>query len=437
MRFLHLARMRAPRGAHVLRAITLEKGELIEPKALSNDLNWINRNPFLRADAMIVPGIEERTSDIEIMARMRRPYRVYYGWDDYGSPSLDSVRQFLGFNVGHYKPWTGILSFQYTTTHNFKQLHAYTGSYEVFFPWRHILQLYGGYANISDHNLYESFKSEGYSLQTSIDYTVPLPFLNNYSQDIYFGTDYKQTNNNVLFALIPVLGSTTRLTQWFVGYRLEFERHLFNLTSDLRLVFSPFKFLPNQTNSDYDQLREGAKPKYVYFDAHFDINVRLPRNICYYFNLQGQLSSANLLPSESFFLGGAYSVRGYEERIVQGDYGFFMNSELRFPSFSFFRKCKGCLDKCSDCRTKMSQACCGPLKDIFTNFIFFDYGITLPRHRIQDQPDSYQLMGIGTGIRYTLDPYLALKLDWGIRLFKLPDIETNWQRVHFSAVLSY
>ena len=44
--------------------------------------------------------------------------------------------------------------------------------------------------------------------------------------------------------------------------------------------------------------------------------------------LDGQWSDEPLIPGEQFGIGGARSVRGYEEREASGDSGFFVSAEL-------------------------------------------------------------------------------------------------------------
>ena len=48
--------------------------------------------------------------------------------------------------------------------------------------------------------------------------------------------------------------------------------------------------------------------------------------------MTGQLSRDALVPGEQFGIGGAASVRGYEERELVGDSGVFLSSELATPN---------------------------------------------------------------------------------------------------------
>ena len=52
----------------------------------------------------------------------------------------------------------------------------------------------------------------------------------------------------------------------------------------------------------------------------------------------GQLSSYLLLPSEQFGAGGASSVRGYPERTISGDEGFYANFELYTPELNKYAR---------------------------------------------------------------------------------------------------
>lgn len=53
---------------------------------------------------------------------------------------------------------------------------------------------------------------------------------------------------------------------------------------------------------------------------------------------QGQIASRNLLSSEQLGLGGLYTVRGYDERILNTDNGLFLSGELALSSIQVLHK---------------------------------------------------------------------------------------------------
>lgn len=118
--------------------------------------------------------------------------------------------------------------------------------------------------------------------------------------------------------------------------------------------------------------------------------------------LDGQYSSDNYLPSaEQFYIGGMYSVRGYEESYLGGDSGFAASIEYSVP-----------IDK-----SKKTSV-----------FTFIDYGSVFGDSAF----DDHTLAGTGIGIRSTIAQKIYASLTLGVPLISDPnndDIDST--RIHF------
>lgn len=118
--------------------------------------------------------------------------------------------------------------------------------------------------------------------------------------------------------------------------------------------------------------------------------------------LDGQWSSTNYLPSvEQFYIGGAYSVRGYKESLLGGDSGFSASLEYSVP-----------LDK--NKTTSM--------------FTFFDYGQVLGASAF----DDHILAGAGIGLKSIIDQRVYTSLTLGVPLMReLNGTQVSKTRLHF------
>lgn len=118
--------------------------------------------------------------------------------------------------------------------------------------------------------------------------------------------------------------------------------------------------------------------------------------------LDGQYSSDNYLPSaEQFYIGGMYSVRGYEESYLGGDSGFAASIEYSVP-----------IDK-----SKKTSV-----------FTFIDYGSVFGDSAF----DDHTLAGTGIGIRSTIAQKIYASLTLGVPLISDPnndDIDST--RIYF------
>ncbi len=393
----------------------------IDNKKIIKGLNFLNRNPFRRMDVVFEPGRRKNTTDITVLTEERRPYRFYAGVDNTGVRFTHLSRMFAGFNAGNVFTQDDVLTGQYTASYHVSTFQAGTLQYTAPLPWQHLITVYGGYASVHADIPYPSRTNHGQSYQGSFRYILPFGESERLEQEFRFGFDFKATNNTVLFTeLFPVYGNLVNLTQIVLGYELNLYRSTVNTNISANLYCSPADMLPHQTNAEFSNLRPGAKNQWVYVNASVSQVYQLPKSFSVFLGLQGQLSSQTLLPSEQLGIGGHNTVRGYDEREYNVDNGLIFNFETRSPAVSLITKIR---DK--------------KMKDAFQFLWFFDLGYGKDYTIIPGVPSRDYLMSTGPGFRYTLDPYLTARLDWGIRLHNQAVFPGSWNLLHFSLISSY
>ncbi len=406
------------------RYLRLQPGDPIRSDIVNQDLYWINKNPFRQVDLIYKPGRCIGTTDIMMVVQDRRPFRIYAGIDNTGNDFTGNNRLFAGFNWGNVFGWDHLLSFQFTADEEFKRFLAYTLHYTIPLPWRHLINLYGGYSTVDTkfkvpEILETRFRNHGFSGQASFRYDMPLKPIYGFLQEFTWGFDWKRTNNNLEFGGFPVFSKNVNLTQFMLSYNMGYETKKLITTFEVEGFVSPFKWLPDQTNADYQSLRPFAKNKYVYGRGSFSLVYHFHRWFYYNIFLRGQAASTNLLPSEEYGVGGYDTVRGYKERAANGDYAFIANFELLNSPFPF-SKVFGI-----ECNT-----------DALQFLVFGDYGAAFVNKAAVSQKKNQHLYSVGPGLRYRIGPYASLRLDWGFQLHPITD-DSPRQRVHFQAIASY
>ena len=406
--------------------IRLKKGEKINTDKINEDVFWINQNPFRRVDVIYSPGKKKKSTDIELFVKDRFPLRLYTGIDNTGNSITKRNRFFAGFNWGKFFGTEQRLSYQFTSADVYDNFSAHTAYYEAPLPWRHNLILFGGYSKVkgkyyAPYAHEDSFHNHGYSVQTSLRYDIPIYSKLDVLQDVSFGFDYKRMNNNLDFGGMPIVGKSVNLTQIMLSYNLGYEIKPLSTSFEIEGFCSPGKWLPDQTNDDYQTIRPFAKVRYGYFRSTFSLIWRYYKDWALQTFLRGQVSSTNLLPSEQYGLGGYNTVRGYPEREYNADDAFIWNLEMKTPTFSF-------LDIVLRKKNKM--------EDQMQFLIFFDLG-----WGNKDKADSFEsktqtLLSIGPGVRYNILPYLIARFDYGFQLRHLPTT-TAHRRAHFSVIIGY
>jgi hemolysin activation/secretion protein len=407
-------------GAHV--------GARIEAPEISNGISFINRNPFRNAVAIYSPGTEQGTTDLTVAVKEAFPLRIYAGVDNTGIPTIERQRLFQGFNWGKAFGLDHVMSVQHTSSYDFHTFNAWTGEYQAFLPWKHLVRVYGGFSNIHIKTTPvpgSSGKNEGASEQASIRYVAPFTtFANaNTHQQFIVGFDYKNTNNTILFSTLSgVVGGYINLSQFVIGYeRVQTFSH-FNSQIDLQLelFFSPGAMLPNETDFEYQTLRPGAVNHWLYAKAYLQYLQRLPRDFSALFWVRAQAASQNLLPSEQVGIGGFDTVRGYNQQQYTADDAVLFTAEVHSPRFPLF-----------------SNFCKNREGDAIEFLAFFDYGYGWNHTRLPGEPKADNLLSIGPGLRYSAKQYISARLDWGIKLHNNNLFSGGSSMVNFSAIVAY
>ncbi len=398
--------------------IKLNVGDEIDQNQLIKNLNFINRNSFRRAKALYTPGATECTTDVEIDVQDIKPYRFYGGTDNTGNAATGRERYFAGVNFANIFNRGHLLSYQYTTN-DFNRFNSHTAYYAAPLPWNHMLSFFGGYSSVDVTIPTTTIQSRGDSWQLSGRYTVPLyGYDSSLMTECTFGFDFKQTNNNVLdtTGIIKVGKTNVNLTQLYFQYLLSFYQPRRVTFFNTEIFYSPGKTLSKMAPSDYSMLRPGATASYAYGRFSFLELVQLNKGFEITFNLRGQVASNNLLPSETFGLGGYSTIRGFEERQASTDNGVIFNFELLSPSKSLF--------------TKLA-------KDNLRALIFIDAGGGVNYDRQPgDGPDPW-LCSVGPGLRYNANANVVARLDWGFRIRSNTALANGGNKLHFSFVAGF
>lgn len=402
--------------------VRLQEDQDIDSSYLTQDLYWINRNPFRDASVVLKPGELEGTTDVEFWVKDRLPLRFYAGIENTGFKETGRGRLFGGVQWGNAFGADQILSYQYTSSTDFGKFHAHTGHWTIpVHRFRQVLEFFGGYSKV-EPDMPIGFGSTGRSWQVSGRYTIPLVPTRKYIHEVKTGVDWKRTNNNIFFALAPIVANTVQITQLMGGYNGTYNAG-FNKTSfDVELYWSPGDLFAHQSNSDYQQLRPFAKSAYAYIRGHAFTILQLDKSFSWSLNTQFQAATTNLLPTEQFGIGGYSTVRGYEEREVNVDNAFLASSEIRTPPFSVLKIFRE--------NTKV--------QDVFQFLVFLDYGVGSFHQTIPGQNKTEYLLGVGPGARYNIDVNLSFRADLGWKLHKTQaNPNAPAKRFHFSFLLSY
>ncbi len=415
------------RSETLKRHVRLSAHEPINEKTVTQDLGWMNTNPYRTVKADYHASSQPGMTDLDLVVSDKKSWKISTGVENTGSMPTGVNRIFAGFNVNDFIFTDHTLKVQATTTNRYKEYQSYKGEYMALLPWRNTLRVFGSYSGSTPETTPYPRKHRQ-SFEASARYAIPQWFGTNLWVDqitYEAGADFKGTNTNIFFEddALPVEKRLAFTGQFAANVSAIRNREGSKLTAGIDLIGSPARMLPHQTNADYNNLRQGATPQYAYSKLALALEQEFYNDWSLFFQGRGQYAFADLIPSEQFSLGGYSTVRGYDEKVVSGDHAVCGNLELRTPEFTVAGIW---LPKFAD---KL-------------NFLgFVDGGYAWFRSQVADAPIKQGLLSFGPGVRYSVASYFTSRLDMGFPIFQVE--KDNGQKenlnphIHFSASLNY
>lgn len=400
--------------------IQAKPGETIDGKQLLKDMARMNQSPFRRTDAIWRPGSKPGTADLELATIDRFPYRFYTGADNTGTEATERDRFFFGLNFGKTVVEDSEVSYQFTCSPNWNRFIAQTALFRVPFPARQMCIFYGGYSQV-EPELHDGKKEKSQSWQVDGRYRIPIITNTAFLQEMILGYDFKQVIGRIKKDGHVIFHGLADIDQFMVGYDLGHKGRHHRLALVAELYGNPGGITTNNKQAPYELFREGAGPQYVYGKLSHSFAYRFCRHWWFSYDLNAQLSSKNLLPSEQFTLSGYNAVRGFEERIVSVDNALLLNVTLQTPRFSI-----GKLAGWS--RTAFDE---------LYLFAFCDYGLGGNHQPGPGESSTVSLASVGPGVRYQIDRYVSARFDYGFQLFHHGFHNPSDSRYNFGLIVSF
>jgi len=398
--------------------IRSKAGDSIEANRLLDDINWLNRNPFRRSELLFRKGESGGETDIIVKTTDRFPFRPYVGYDNWNTDLTGNHRLQAGFTWGNAFGLDQNLSYQFSAAPDPKLFTAHAGTWTIPLPWRNVLEFYGSYARSQPDDADVDFDAK--SLQLGAFYTIPLPSFQAMKHDLSFGLEFKQSNNNLLFGGTNIFASDSEIFQFRINYLARQFDSTGATSAQASLFYSPGGVTPDNTDSAFEQERAFAKANYFYGRLTLQRTQKLPWKLSLVATASAQMSTDNLLASEQFSLGGATTVRGYEESIANGDRGWLGSLELYSPPILLLNKIRS-----------------NAPEDELKFLVFFDAGSVSSVHRLPGEPAHRTIAGLGAGLRYRVNTRLSVRFDYAWSLRDIPGFDIDSSRAYLSVSLSY
>jgi hemolysin activation/secretion protein len=399
--------------------IRAKPGEPIDMVQLTQDLTRMNQNPFRRTDLIFRPGPRPDLTDLELVTIDRWPYRIYMGGDNTGTAPTDRDRLFFGFNFSKTFIKDGEIAYQFTCAPNWNLFYSHTASCRIPCPKRQTLILFGGYSQVQPK--FTTQKELSTSWQVDGRYRFPIITNSNYLQEIIVGYDFKQVQNQDKTGSRVTSRADADINQFMVGYDVGQRAKSHKVSFVVELYANPGGITTRNKASDYRKFRYAAGPNYGYLKMSHSFACQINPNFWFSYDINAQLATKNLLPSEQLTLTGYNAVRGFEERVANVDNGVLVNTSLETAHWSL-GKSFGLTKKAFD--------------ELFF-LLFFDCGLGVDHKTAPGKSAFVNLASIGPGVRYQIDRWFSARFDYGFQLWHHGFHNPTDSRYNFGLMMSY
>jgi hemolysin activation/secretion protein len=392
----------------VRRGVRTTRGDRIDARQLSEDLEWLNRTAYRRVQGEFSPGDEQGTSTLGLRVAEGKPWQVTAGWSNTGTQESGRDRAFVG--AGLWLGWLNNTTLTYQLTANEDvwrkpervQLEygdrprylSHAGRIVVPTFARQALEIAPSFVSMSQQaDEFISFDNTVFELPVIYRSALSNVLPGIYFGDIYAGAEFKMLFRTTSFVGTEVARGKAELFNLVFGWSHTMTDRFGRTTIDARAKVNPGGVLDKNDNEVWN-LYSGGRLKdirYAYAAADVSRVTLLPYKLAWVSQLSGVVAGEPLPDTERMSLGGFYAVRGYGLDDASIDTGFVWRNEFRLPPIQAL----GRLHK--------------SLTDGAAPFIFADlgYGHDFFQER------SLTLASIGAGLDYSVSDKVSANIALG------------------------
>lgn len=405
------------------------RGEPINAAQIEEDLDWLNRNPYRSVQGVFAPGDALGESNLTLSVNETKPWQVYTGYANTGTPSTGNDRYF----VGAAGVLTGLnhtlVSYQFTGSSDAWGDSAYffpsgvdraryishSGRIATPIAPRQSLEISGNRVSTRQ----EQDLAPGVILQTDNDTTeIPVYYrsaISNlipglYAGDLILGLEFKRAGREVRFAGAPLGSGSADVFQLVLGWSMTHTDSLGTTAMDMRIKSNPGGVLADNDDNAWRAFTGGRMhdARYTYGTLDLNRTTPLPGRLAWVAQINGILASSAIPDMEMMAPGGVYGARGYTPDDGTVDRGLTLRNELRLPPHAFF---KG--------------------SDEFTPFVFFDCGWG------DTDRNSVNLASAGAGADYRWSSTVSARTSLGVAARDAAVTKAGDARFNVQLTLSY
>ena len=320
----------------------LKPGQAPNIGLLAQQVSLANEHASKRITLQLKEGTKPDTVDADIRVADAPPSQFFVGliggtrdFDNTVNRNTGYTRLTLGYQHSNLFDRDHTITLAYTTSPEYiDRVKQFGVFYTIpFYGYNTMLTGYYTYSDINSGSIglgSQSFDVSGTGEFYGLKATYALPRFGNLVHNISLAIDERYFESNVSFAGAPLPASTVASRPLSFRYSARLEREQAAYAGYAEYVFN---LSGGRSNDDasYMAARPGAERKWEAYRFGLDATHSIAGNWSGIARLRGQWAHEPLIPGEQIGIAGMTAVRGFREREVTGDKGYFVNLEVNGP----------------------------------------------------------------------------------------------------------
>jgi hemolysin activation/secretion protein len=320
---------------------SLKEGTTPPVRRIDAEIQLANENPAKTISVLLQPGATPGAVEAKIGVQEQPVSRLTARLDNTGGEAIGRWRAALGWQ--HANVWgldhvfAGELQ---TAPEDAAAVKVISGSYRApLYGSAMAIDVYGAWSDVDAGKVGTaagdlSFSGKGGILGTRL--SLYLPRLGNTDQRLLLGLEGREYENNCSIAGLPAgacgsAGASVSVQPLSLTWTAQAQGELrwgisLGLHHNLALGGS------HGEPADFEAVRPGSQRRYTLLRAAAQLTVPVAETFSIGARFAAQATGKPLVPGEMFGVGGAQSVRGFEERELSGDNGASLTIEASTPN---------------------------------------------------------------------------------------------------------
>ena len=389
---------------------SLQENEIPTTSTISRDLALANRNPYKQTSIKFRESSNTPNSlEADVEVEDKKPWAIFAGLSNVGDSSTAPSRLTLGYQASNFLDTDHVATVTYTTAPGaLDDVAQFAASYSAPLPKvGGELTAYFVNSDVDTGRILDFFDVSGSGKFTGLSYHHELGRTGGFIHSATVSIDDKLFANNVV-ALGVNQAQDVRSRPVTVQYENRYQKS--GLESNFRISYTRNTASGGGNNGfAYRANRAGADSVWDVVRLSGEATVSLPAHWALHTEAALQITSEPLIAGEQFGLGGARSVRGFDEREISGDDGGRASAELWAP----------------------------PIDGVPLRFLFFlDGGAVRLEQPIEGRRDRDFIASFGGGVRYQWKQNVSVSIDIG-QILAGTTTRKKGTRGHFNFALRY